>query len=669
MKPQMTLLLAFVLASLCGLAQEKFKVKFGKIAPEDFSKTRYEIDSSAAAVVIADIGSTEIEPNSKGGFSLVFKRFRRAHILNKNGYDIANVQIGIYANGDQEENLESLKAYTYNLENGKVEETRLNTKEAVFKDKISKRLLVKKFTFPNIKEGSIVEYEYTLKSDFIFNLQPWEFQGEYPRLWSEYNVSIPEFYYYVTFMQGYHEFAFQDRKDRMANFVMMDKNSAGATERYNISASVSDFRWVMKNIPALKEESYTSTLKNHLARIEFQLAELRHPFTPKNVMGTWPQVCTELMKDDDFGSALKKDNGWLSDAVNEAVGKADNDLQKAKNIFSYLQNRMTCTGYSGTYLQKSLKNVLKENNGKAAEINLLLTAMLIKAGFSVDPVILSTKQHGYTYALYPLLDRFNYVIARLSIGDKVYFLDASRPLMGFGRLNYDIYNGHARVVDELATPVDFSANSLLENKITSILILNDSSNKQKGSVQQVPGYFESYRLRQKIKEKGQAAYIEDLKKAFGTEVEIANARIDSLDLYEAPVYINYELKINSDNEDIIYYNPMLGEAWKENPFKSAERFYPVEMPYTIDETYLLTMDVPQGYTIDEMPKPIKVKLNEQEEGLFEYLISASEGVVLLRSRLLLKKASFMPEEYELLREFFNLVVKKHSEQIVFKKKN
>jgi hypothetical protein len=36
--------------------------------------------------------------------------------------------------------------------------------------------------------------------------------------------------------------------------------------------------------------------------------------------------------------------------------------------------------------------------------------------------------------------------------------------------------------------------------------------------------------------------------------------------------------------------------------------------------------------------------------------------------LTFKRALFVPEEYETLREFFSLVVKKHSEQIVFKKK-
>jgi hypothetical protein len=50
-------------------------------------------------------------------------------------------------------------------------------------------------------------------------------------------------------------------------------------------------------------------------------------------------------------------------------------------------------------------------------------------------------------------------------------------------------------------------------------------------------------------------------------------------------------------------------------------------------------------------------------------LSESNGTISLRSRIKLKRAMFMPDEYEMLREFFNLVVKKHSEQIVFKKKS
>jgi hypothetical protein len=56
--------------------------------------------------------------------------------------------------------------------------------------------------------------------------------------------------------------------------------------------------------------------------------------------------------------------------------------------------------------------VLKERSGKVSEVNLLLTAMLRYADIAADPVILSTSDHGYAPELYPLRDRFNYVITQ-----------------------------------------------------------------------------------------------------------------------------------------------------------------------------------------------------------------------------------------------------------------
>lgn len=668
MKIRLLLVFALIASIAKVSAQEKSKIKFGKITPEDFKQTVYSLDSSANAVVIADIGSTEIVGNNKGSFSLEFKKFRRAHILNKNGYDIANIEIGIYTNGSAEEELVSLKAVTYNLENGKVVETKLETKSAVFKDKISKNLVVKKFTFPNIKEGSIIEYEYKLESDFIFNLQPWDFQSEYPCLWSEYKVSLPEFYYYVTLTQGYQPFHINDRKDRRDNFILSDNTTAGASDRSTFSAGVTDFRWAMKDVPALKEESFTSTINNHLSRIQFQLAERRHPFEQKNIMGTWEQACSELLKDENFGYSLTRDNGWLNDIMDDVTGRAKDNFEKARNIYAYVRDNMTCTNYNRTHLEKPLKSLLKARNGSEAEINLLLTAMLLKAGLRADPVLLSTRSHGYTYAMYPLMDRFNYVISRLELDGKYYYLDASKPRMGFGRLGADSYNGHARVINDMATPVDFIADSLMERKFTSVFIVNDEKGNLTGNIQQSPGFYESYSLRSRIKEKGKEQLFNDIKKGFSSEIEIKKPVIDSLDNYDEPLRLRYEFDIKSDSEDIIYFNPMLGEAWKENPFKSAQRVYPVEMPYAMDETYLLRLDIPAGYVIDEMPKQLVVKLNEADDGMFEFRISESGGAISLRSRLRLKRAFFLPEEYETLREFFNLVVKKHSEQIVFKKK-
>jgi len=658
---------ALVLLLINSHAQDKSPVKFGKISADDFKTSVYSIDSNAAAVVIADIGTSTITGNSKGWFSIEFKHFKRIHILKKSSYELADVQIQLYTNGRSEEELQGLKAYTYNLENGKVVETKLE-KSGVFQDKLSKNRLVKKFTFPAIKEGSIIEYEYTIHSDFIFNLQPWEFQGSYPRLWSEYNVSIPEFLYYVFLSQGNQYNFSRTTKEGHEKFRVVDGGGVGASEAFEFEANVTDYRMVMKNVPALKEESFTSTLDNHIAKIDFQLASYSHPLTPRDVMGNWTDVTKELLKDEDFGLQLSRDNGWMSDDLKIAMKGATSDLDKAKNIYQYLQNNFTCTEYNRLYTGQPLKNILKEKKGSEVEINLLLVAMLRKSGLPADPLMLSTKSHGYALSVYPIMDKFNYVVCRTAIGGRTFYLDASRPRLGFGFLNWECYNGHARVINQEATSVEFSSDSLNEKKTTSLMLFSDEKGEISGRMQQIPGYYESYSLRSKIKEKGVEELFKDIKKDFSIDAEISNTHIDSLEKYDQPLQLNYDVKLNLEKNDIIYLNPMFGEGYKENPFKSATRSYPVEMPYAFDETYLLTTDVPSGYEVDELPKSIKVNFDEEGKSFFEYIISHSNGVISFRSRVKLTRSYYLPDEYEILREFFNLIVNKHNEQIVFKKK-
>lgn len=664
-------LLIISLASVCGFtatAQDRPDIKFGKIKPEDFTPKVYSVDSSANAVILADIGTTKIVGNSKGWFSLECKHYRRAHILNKNGYGLADVTVYLYTTGDAEEKLDGLKAVTYNLENGKVVETKLDTKTGVFKESINKNLLLKKFTFPNVKEGSIIEFEYTKMSDFLSNLDPWEFQGTYPRLWSEYNFTLPAFFNYVFLTQGYREFDVRDVKMARQGFTVTNTMTTGASENYDFTANVSDYRWAMKNIAPLKEENYTSTLNNHVSRIEFQLTEQREPLNYRKYLESWEKMAEDMLKADYFGEQLSKDNGWLNDYLDPVIAGATTPLEKAKRIFQFVQDNYTCTNHNRRGMDQNLRNIARSRKGSVAEINLLLTAMMRHEKISSDPVLLSTRSHGYAYALYPLPDRFNYVITRVTIDDKDYFLDASMPRLGFGRLSYECYNGHARVINKEATPVEFIADSLIEHKTTSVFIINGEKQSLSGSVQHSPGYFESYRLRDQVKDNGQEQIINDIKKSVGNEIEISDSQIDSLNRYEDPVSIRYKFVLKTDNEDLIYFNPMFGEGWKENPFKSAQRFYPVEMPYGIDQTFLLRMDVPAGYVIDELPKQLMVKLNPEGDGVFEYRLSESNGIISMRSRIRLNRAYFQPEEYDMLREFFNLVVKKHSEQFVFKKK-
>jgi len=199
-------------------------------------------------------------------------------------------------------------------------------------------------------------------------------------------------------------------------------------------------------------------------------------------------------------------------------------------------------------------------------------------------------------------------------------------------------------------------------------LANDQSGQLSGKFVQSPGNIEAAAIRKIIANEGSGSFVNSLKKDFDAAVHIQDAKIDSAQLYEKPLQIVLNFGLAKQPGDIIYFDPMFGQGYKQNPFKSAKRLYPVEMPHTIDKGYRLEMDIPDGYITDELPKPLTVKLNERGEGVFEYQVTESGGHISIASRVKITRTYFSPAEYNMLREFFNQVVKKQAEQIVFKKK-
>lgn len=648
------------------IAQDKLNFKYGKITPADFDLSKNKFDTSVSAVVIADVGSSAFEGNVKGSFSLSFKKQIRIKILNKNGFDAANVEIPLYFIGQAEEKVTNLKASTYTLEGGKVVEMELD-KKSIFKDKYDKNHMTIKFTLPGVKEGSIIEYSYILTSDFLRNLQPWTFQGEYPVLWSQYEVKIPDFYNYVFLSQG--SFPLEHTSDiTRENYNLTDPGGASASEHYSFSANAAQHKWIAKNVPALKFESFTSTLRNHISKIEFQLSQIRYPNAPvKDIMGNWASLATDLMKDEDFGGTLNNNNNWLDDEMKSVTAGAADDLEKAKKIYAYVRDKFTCTGNRGIWLGGTLKSVDKNKNGYVADLNMLLTAMMRHEKIEAYPVILSTRAHGYTNDFYPLLNRFNYVVCDVILNNKAYYLDASDPTLGFNHLQDECYNGHARVItNDIATAVYFNPDSLVEKKLTTVFIHSDKPGEWDGHFATNMGYYESLNTRSKLKEKGEESFFKAIQSSYTGEMEMSDKKLDKVKELDQSVKLEYDFKLKQD-EDIVYFTPMMNEGYKENNFKSAERSYPVEMPYLFDETYIFNFDIPADYVVEELPKSAKVNFGEKD-GFFEYMIDRSGETIRLRSRLKLNRSTYLPEEYNDLREFFSYVVKKHAEPIVLKKK-
>ncbi|PWT98636.1 MAG: hypothetical protein C5B52_11985, partial [Bacteroidetes bacterium] len=466
--------------------------------------------------------------------------------------------------------------------------------------------------------------------------------------------------------QGYQKFDISKETVETKNYLIRYSGGATAAENQTFTSNDAIHRWVMKNVPALKEERFTSTVNNHVDKIEFQLARIVLPDQqPEDIMGNWEKVTSNLNKDETFAANLDK-NGFLDDEMKGFLQGAKDDEEKVRRIYAYVRDHYTCTDNTAVYMENTLKTVVKNRSGNVAELNLLLISMMKHENIKSYPVILSTRHHGFAHTFYPLIDRYNYVIAQAIVGSNTYYLDASEPNLGFNELPNKCYNGQARIITETtATPVNFDPGSITETKVTSVFLFKEKNQgEMSGKYSSTLGNFESMELREKVKKKGESEYYKDLA-AVNQDYELKNIKLDSIKILEKPVQQNYEFTLK-DSGDVLYVHPMMGEGYKENWFKAAERLYPVELPYKIDETYIMNMEIPQGYSVEELPKSAKVSMSEGQ-AYFEYMIAKDNDVIRLRSRVQFNKATFLPEEYEELREFFSYIVKKHAEEIVLKK--
>ena len=440
----------------------------------------------------------------------------------------------------------------------------------------------------------------------------------------------------------------------------------GVDNGSTVTATTMRHRWAIKDVPAFNIESYIFTPGNYLDKLVFQYTQSEKV---KELASDWgkgsPSICcTEPIS----GIPLYEEGDWVKDLADKITAGISSPTEKARAIYYYVNSHFTWQGGTGIILTTTLHDVVNKNGGSIADINFFLLALLRREGLEADPVILSTRDYGFNYPTYPHLSSFNYVIARLKINGQVTFLDAAHPQLGFGRIANNCYNGHARIISlHDSASVYLEADSLKEQKTTTVFI-SATDKGLEGTCESVLGAQESYNTRLSVSRIGQEKYFKNIQTSWGDDMDISNTGIDSLKRTEDPVRVYYDFALKQfPGSATFYLTPLLGEVWKENPFKAAERKYPVEMPYAMDNTYIFSMEVPSGYVVDELPKSARVAFNG-DQGLFEYLIDAQGDHVRLRCRLKLNKAYFAPDDYASLRDFFSFVVKKENETVVLKKK-
>lgn len=654
----LSFILFYLLTNVSAQNKDKLNLtsKFGKVDVTEFDTKVIGPDSAADAIKLFDIGqgSFDISPVTNQ-FVYNFTRHVRFKVVNKNAYDLANFEVSLYnsAVGSAKEDLTSMHGATYNLVNGKIEVSKM-TSNAKFSSRLDKNHVEKKFTLPNVKEGSIIEYSYTTVSDFIFALDDWYFQGRYPAKYSAFTLKLPEYYIYKPMLNGYLEI--QQTRPEIVNLTGMQ---------------VTNTTYSIEDVPAIKDENFITTLDDYVSKISFEMMATNFPRSGyKDFSSTWPKLMNELMAEERFGRYINRtnyDKGFIVGIIKDEK----DSVAKMDLIFNYVKKAIKWDGKHTMYTSENTqKAVLEKKSGNSADINLALLGMLKTAGITCSPVLLSTRDNGF-HPGYPMMSKFNNVVVEVQAGAKKYLLDATDEDNLEGLISYqDLSHQGLRVNvnEKTAEWISLENNNLSSTNIGYNLVLG-TDNKFIGNMYYSSDYYDGLRRRKAYKSTTTEAEFLKNYKAGKPGLEILSYKIENLDQPDQALAETMNVTIDDNVEDagnLIYFTPMLYERTKENPFNLDERKFPVDFAYPFQEVFKSVIEFPEKYVLDKLPKSEAFAL-PNNDGAFSIYYVAEGNKIAVRSKITINKPVFSAEEYFNLKEFYKNIVRKQAEQIVFKK--
>ncbi len=646
--------------------------ELGKVTIQELNQKQHPTDTSAVAAILFSKGKSYFEYVENSHFALMTDIEVKIKIYKKGGLDWANKKIDYYIGGDEDESVIINKATTYNIVNGKIEKTKLSA-EGEFKENINKFWATKKITMPNVKEGSIIEYKYTIKSPYFSNLQNWKFQEIIPVDYSEYKTIIPEYFSYNFFSRG--NIILNTKKETKYRTIDIYDKELAARGR-NISYQNTSTRISLsenitiidaKNVPALIEEDYTNNIENYLSSIQYQLASKQFPNEMiKMYSESWEDVAKNINENNGFGEELKKDNYFENDYINLISGKELNDEGKISAIYNYVKNHYKWDESLGIYTDAGVNKAYKEKVGNVAEINFTLIAMLRKAGFNANPILLTTRNQPIN--LYPSTTAFNYVICGIEIGDKTIFLDATDKNLKPDVLPTRALNYVGRLVRQNGTSISIDLSPTIHSKNAVMIFASIDNQTIKGNIKETMTENRAYNFRDKNVGISEDTYLENVEKNM-PGFEISEYKIENKTNAEEPVKEDYYFTSTNEIEvinDKMFFKPLLFFAIDENPFKQNKRDYPIDFKYPMHDNYTITYNLPQGYVVESMPEKINIA-TEDNLASFSFLTGVVGNKVQIVSNFYINSSLIPSDYYDSLKGFFNEVYLKMNEKIVLKK--
>lgn len=625
--------LTFLLFLCCqGLnAQPIAESAFGSIPDSLFANSQYASDRDVPFIYLLKKLDIHFEEDDQSIIA-VLNYHVRVKVFNSSVKEAAVVGIPYYFENNIEQ-VANIQGFTHQSPQVKVP----LAPEQIRTINVNSRYNVKEFTMPAVKDGSVIEYRYTIRRRYIEELPDFYLSHQVPTALAQVSITYPTYLRYNAVTENFsHELDL--------NVTQIDSSDVPKIFTYPQPDPRIRKTWSATNIPPVQKEAYISSLDDYRSKIKFQLSEFGIP--RQTLENSWDFVVAEIRRKQQILPKIDANDKAIE--IGREIGNAFETQEAAQDsIFRFVNKNARFSGSKAPFSDVTDETVLQGEPSDQAAINQTLIAMLSGAGIESHPVLISTRESGMINTSFPSFFEFNGQLAYSQIGNKTYFMDASFPHSQPNLIPVDTYNETGL----LLKPEAYEWVAVEPEKSTfAITIAMDAtlnrSGTLTGSLTSVNAGYPAQIIRQQ-QANGQTS-TQIIKKAVFDgypNIELAKAQLLNGNSFDQPITLSADFGLPDyavSFSNGLDFRPMVVGYLSSNPFSESSRELPVTLdaPEKLDLSYTVTL--PDGFNVKQKPQDRLIGL---PGATFEERYEVNGQTIRYEFHIDISRKSFSPDLY------------------------
>lgn len=625
--------------------------KFGSVSDAEIDMTVYSPDTSAVAVMLYREYTMDLVISEVSG--VIVKDItvhERIKVLKEEGKRFGDFSFLYLNSNSTKEAYSGVKVETFNRENGKVVRTKMS-KKFDFDEKYAEDVRRRSFSAENVKVGSVIEVAYKFSSPRYYAIDDIDIQLTIPVNQTHIEVGYAEYFGVNRTQRG--SVPTRYRKDnRIANLP-------GATS-YEVNLDVFD----AVDVPALPAESHSFCPDQYRGAITYDLSSVVIPGVVfESISMKWPDVDKAISESDIFRVC----KGKFRDAkeLEAALTGVEGDEARIAAVRNYVVGKVKWDEES-QLVPDDAREILKRGSGSDADINALTASALNTLGYTAEPVMIRRRTSGMLIDHHISLRSFDTFILRVTApgGQGPWYLDAARDEGYLNVLNPLFLVEKARVIPFNGSGEWVDLTNLTRSHVSELVKMRmEPDGTLTGSAQIVANQEDSYLVKAHYNSfDTEDAFLEDIESDEHIEITAFEIKKE----YGPTAEISYSFEKENEAGSLLYIQPVLSSFHSSSDFRKEERKLPVDFPYPESITYSFSLEIPEGYVVEELPEKVGLTFPSLE-GRIQFATQQVGNIVSVLYRASLGKMLVLPEEYADLRLFWETAIGVEKSTIVLKK--